>query len=140
LPSRRPDRAGDHFREIDMQRRNLFSAFGALMLAASLPAAAKCTVTLAFTNGEGTEITVLGDESQSRVNGGLWSKMSFSNAKLAAGQSRHVPWTPDLSCGGNAKRDLRFKYQKSSNNQIYEEMVDNIDLVDGSSVRVTLNN
>jgi hypothetical protein len=44
-----------------------------------------------------------------------------------------------MSCGGSAKRDLRFKYQKLSNNQVYE-MVDSIELTDGGQVRVTLNN
>lgn len=110
----------------------------AMLVATGLPASAKCTVTLKMTNGNAGHITVLGNDSQSRVNGGLWSKMSFTNTAIDGGQTRSVPWTTDLSCGGSAKRDLRFKYLKAANNQVFEEMVDNIDLSDGQTVRVTL--
>jgi opacity protein-like surface antigen len=109
----------------------------ATLLTAS-PAFAKCTVTLKMSNGNGEKITVLGADSQARVNGGTWSKMGFSNTPIASGADADVPWTTNMSCGGSAKRDLRFKYQSAPNNAVFEEMVDNIDLVDGGNVRVTL--
>jgi len=104
----------------------------------ALPAFAKCNVTLKMTNGNADKITVLGNDSQARVNGGTWSKMSFQNTAIKAGDQADVPWTTNMSCGGSAKRDLRFKYQVAPNNAVFEEMVDNIDISDGGSVRVTL--
>jgi len=112
--------------------------FAAAVALCTLPAFAKCNVTLKMTNGNGDKITVLGSDSQSRVNGGTWSKMSFQNTAIQAGDSADVPWTTNMSCGGSTKRDLRFKYQAAPNNAVFEEMVDNIDLSDGGSVRVTL--
>jgi hypothetical protein len=121
-------------------KQAVFAALAAAVLAVAGPAAAKCTVTLKLTNGESGKITVLGNDSQARVNGGLWSKMGFSNVTIDAGDVRDVAWTTNFSCGGSAKRDLRFKYQKASDNQVLQEMVDNIDISDGGTVRVTLNN
>jgi hypothetical protein len=43
----------------------------ALLASACSLASAKCTVTLKRTKGEGSCITVLGNDSQSRVYGGL---------------------------------------------------------------------
>jgi hypothetical protein len=119
-------------------KRSMLTTAVVLLAGAAGPAAAKCTVTLKMTNGEASTITVLGNDSQARVNGGLWSKMGFSNTAIAADATRSVPWTTNMSCGGSTKRDLRFKYQKG--NQVFEEMVDNIDLSDGGTVLVTLNN
>jgi hypothetical protein len=116
----------------------ILSTCTALLMAAGLPALAKCTVTLKLTNANGEKVTVLGNDSQARVNGGLWSKMGFQNTAIKAGDSSDVPWTTNMSCGGSAKRDLRFKYQAAPNNAVFEEMVDNIDLSDGGSVKVTL--
>ena len=113
-------------------------AAAAVALLAATPAIAKCTVTLKMTNGNREKITVPGADSQARVNGGTWSKMNFQNTAITSGASADVPWTPNMSCSGNAKRDLRFKYQSAPNNAVFEEMVDNIDLVDGGNVRVTL--
>jgi len=110
----------------------------ALALLAASPTFAKCTVTLKMTNGNSEKITVLGADSQSRVNGGTWSKMSFQNTEIKAGDNTDVPWTANMSCGGSAKRDLRFKYQSAPNNAVFEELLDNIDLVPGGNVRVTL--
>ena len=110
----------------------------AVLALCAAPAFAKCTVTLKMTNGNGEKITVLGADSQSRVNGGLWSKMGFQNTAIKAGDSSDVPWTTNMSCGGSAKRDLRFKYQSAPNNAVFEELADNIDLVDGGNVKVTL--
>jgi hypothetical protein len=118
--------------------RSMLATAVALMVVAAGPVAAKCTVTLKMTNGEGSTITVLGNDSQSRVNGLTWSKMGFSNTTIGAGDTRSVPWTTNFSCGGSAKRDLRFKYQKG--NQVFEEMKDNLDISDGGTVFVTLNN
>ncbi len=117
--------------------RILGVALAALLLTAGA-AHAKCTVTLKMTNGNGNRITVLGNDSQSRVNGLTWSKMGFSNTVIQAGAKADVPWTTNFSCGGSAKRDLRFKYQSAPNNQVFEEMVDNIDVTDGVPIAVTL--
>jgi hypothetical protein len=111
--------------------------FAALAIAAA-PVFAKCTVTLKMTNGNADKITVLGADSQARVNGGTWSKMNFQNTSIAAGDEADASWKTNMSCGGSALRDLRFKYQSAPSNTVYEEMVYNIDLVDGGSVRVTL--
>ncbi|MBS0445324.1 MAG: hypothetical protein JSR59_05160 [Proteobacteria bacterium] len=119
--------------------RHVIAAIGtSVCLAAAAPAMAKCTVTLKFKNANADKVTVRGDDSQSRVNGGWWSKMDFSNTTIAAGATGSVPWTTDMSCSGNAKRDLRFKYEDDKNNQVFEEMIDNIDLADGQTVDVTL--
>ena len=107
-------------------------------LLAAAPVFAKCTVTLKMSNGNGEKITVLGDDSQSRVNGGFWSKMKFHNTPIAAGASAETPWSPDMSCCGSAKRDLRFKYQSAPSNAVFEEVLNNIDVVDGVAVHVTL--
>jgi hypothetical protein len=47
---------------------------GALLFSGANHASAKCTVTLKFTNNNSNEITMLGADSQARVNGGTWSK------------------------------------------------------------------
>jgi len=112
------------------QRIRIFVlACGALL--AAIPAGAKCTVTLKFNNTDTHEITVLGDESQSRVNGGTYSKMNFQNVVIAPGGEGATSWKTNMSCGGNAKRDLRFKYRDSSDNNKYEKMVHNVDIDDG---------
>lgn len=117
----------------------VFAIVSAALAGGAVSANAKCTVTLKLKNTNSGTITVLGDESQSRVNGLTWSKMNFSNTVIQAGQTRDVPWTTNFSCGGSAKRDLRFKYQQSGSNNIYEEMKDNVDIEDGLSYSVTLN-
>jgi hypothetical protein len=101
------------------------------LLLASIPASAKCTVTLKFTNNDSHEITVLGDDSQARVNGGTYAKMNFQNVVLAPGATGSTSWTTNMSCGGHAKRDLRFKYRDSSDNDKYEKMVADVDIDDG---------
>lgn len=116
----------------------LLPAFAAMLALPTLEAAAKCTVTLKFVNKNSKDATALGAKSQSRINGGLWSKMNFSNVTVKPGQSKTVPWTLKMSCGGSKKRDLRIKYQESGTNQIYQENVDNIDIEDGLTYTVTL--
>lgn len=106
--------------------------------AAAWPAHAKCNVTLKLTNGNAAKITVLGEDSQARVNGGTWSKMNFQATAIPPGETRDVPWTTNMSCGGNAKRDLRFKYQQASNNNVYTELVENVQIDDGATERFTL--
>ena len=113
-------------------------AAAAVALLAATPAIAKCTVTLKMTNGNREKITVPGADSQARVNGGTWSKMGFHNTPIKAGDNTDVPWTANMSCGGSAKRDLRFKDQSAPDNAVFEELPDNIDLVPGGDVRVTL--
>jgi hypothetical protein len=103
----------------------------AVALFATPQADAKCTVTLEFTNSGAHAITVLGNDSQARVNGGTWSKMSFHNVTIQPGSTGHTSWTTNMSCGGGAKRDLRFKFQDSGDSNIYEKMVDNVDIDDG---------
>jgi hypothetical protein len=113
---------------------NKVSLFGVLacgLMAVSLPASAKCTVTLKFTNNDSHEITVLGSDSQARVNGGTYSKMNFQDVVIAPGGTGNTSWTTNMSCGGHAKRDLRFKYRDSGNNDKYEKMVSDVDIDDG---------
>jgi hypothetical protein len=107
----------------------VFSA--AVLLSTTANADAKCTVTLKFTNNESHEITVLGNDSQARVNGGTWSKMGFHNVTIQPGDTGNTSWTTNMSCGGSAKRDLRFKFQDSGDSNIYEKMIDNVDIDDG---------
>jgi hypothetical protein len=109
---------------------NRFQIFGVLvcgLLLAAVPAGAKCTVTLKFTNNDTHEVTVLGNDSQARVNGGTYSKMDFQDVVLAPGATGTTSWTTNMSCGGHAKRDLA----STGNNDKYEKMVANVDIDDG---------
>ena len=113
---------------------NRFHIFGVLacgLLLAAVPASAKCTVTLKFTNHDTHEITVLGNDSRARINGGTYSKMDFQDVVLAPGASGTTSWTTNMSCGGHAKRDLRFKFRDAGNSDKYEKMVANVDIDDG---------
>jgi hypothetical protein len=103
---------------------------GAIFVSAP-SASAKCTVTLKFTNNDSHEVTMLGNDSQSRVNFGTWSKMGFANVVIQPGATASTSWTTNMSCGGSAKRDLRFKFQDSGDSNKYEKMVDNVDIDDG---------
>ena len=110
---------------------HVFGLFACGMLLAAVPASAKCTVTLKFTNNDTHEITVLGNDSQARVNGGTYSKMNFQDVVVAPGATGSTSWTTNMSCGGHAKRDLKFKYRDSGDNDKYEKMVANVDIDDG---------
>jgi hypothetical protein len=102
-----------------------------VMLIAAPGAHAKCTVTLKFTNNDAHEITVLGNDSQVRVNGLTWSKMSFNDVTVQPGTTGNATWTSNMSCGGHAKRDMRFKYQDSGDGNKYQKTVNNVDIEDG---------
>lgn len=103
---------------------------GVLLLAAS-GAHAKCTVTLKFVNNDTHAITVLGNQSQSRINGLTWAKMSFSNVSLDPGATGTASWTTNQACSGNAKRDLRFFFNDESDGVNYSTVFDNRDIDDG---------
>jgi hypothetical protein len=107
------------------------AVFSAAVLFSPAQANAKCTVTLKFTDNDTHAITVLGNDSQARVNGGTWSKMGFHNVTIQPGATGNTSFTTNMSCGGSAKRDLRFKFQDSGDSNIYEKMVDNVDIDDG---------
>lgn len=109
----------------------LLSALSCALLFSAAEASAKCTVTLKFLNNDTHDITMLGNESQARVNGGTWSKMSFNNVVIKPGATGSTSWTTNMSCGGNAKRDLRLKYQDSGDGNTYPRMVDNVNIDDG---------
>ena len=109
----------------------LCSTLSCALLLSAAEASAKCTVTLKFTNNDTHDITMLGNDSQARVNGGTWSKMGFNNVTIKPGATGSTSWTTNMSCSGNAKRDLRFKYQDSGDSNIYPKMVDNVDIDDG---------
>ncbi len=115
-------------------------SLSAVMLVAAPGAHAKCTVTLKFTNNDAHEITVLGNDSQSRVNGMTWSKMGFNDVTIQPGATRNATWTTNMSCGGNAKRDLRFKYQDSGDGNKYQKTVNNVDIEDGLSYVYSIKN
>jgi hypothetical protein len=108
----------------------IFAVCGGLMLAAS-QASAKCTVTLKFKNNDNHKVTMLGNKSKARVNGGTWSKMNFNNVAIKPGEVGSTSWTTNMSCAGNAKRDMRFKYQDGGDSNIYEKLVDNVNIEDG---------
>jgi hypothetical protein len=101
---------------------------------------AKCSIILEFKNNDSHKITVLGDDSQSRVNGGLWSKMNFNDVTLEPGDIKTASWTPNMSCNGNAKRDVRFKYIDKNNNVKYPNLVNNIDFDDGQRYQFAFKN
>ena len=71
-----------------------------VMLIAATAAHAKCTVTLKFTNNDTHEITVLGNDSQARVNGLTWSKMNFNDVTVQPGATGNATSTTNMSCGG----------------------------------------
>lgn len=113
--------------------------FAALVLGAATGAAqAKCNVTLELKNGNGREITVMGNDSKAKVNGGTWSRMNFGTLTIPAGATRDASWVTNMSCSGNAKRDLKIEYQESGSNQTYTEHKDDIDVEPGVAVQVTL--
>jgi hypothetical protein len=124
-----------------MFKRSLMAlSLSAPMLLAATGASAKCTVTLKFTNNDAHEITVLGNDSQSRVNGLTWSKMGFNDVTVQPGATSNATWTTNMSCGGNAKRDLRFKYQDSGDGNKYQKTVNNVDIEDGLTYSYSIKN
>lgn len=124
-----------------MNRLSIITLSSVLLLAAA-GAQAKCTVTLRFTNTDAHEITIFGNDSQARINGLTWSKMSFNDVTLAPGASGNATWTTNQSCGGNAKRDLRFRFKDSAPNDgsKYSEVFENIDIEDGETYRFDIKN
>lgn len=109
-----------------------------LALLAAGAAQAKCNVTLELKNGNAKEVTALGSDSKAKVNGGTWSKMNFGNVTIPAGSTRDVAWVTNMSCSGEAKRDLKIAYQEKGSNQTYEEHKDDINVEPGVAVQVTL--
>lgn len=108
---------------------------------AAVPAAAKCTLTLKFNNNDSHRITVLGSESQARVNGGTWSKMRFNDVTIDPGESKTSSWTSNMSCGGRAKRDFRIRFEDSNNNVIYlNSRKNDVDIYDGQQLTWGLDN
>lgn len=109
-----------------------------LALGAAGAVQAKCNVTLELKNGNAKDVTALGSDSKAKVNGGTWSKMNFGNVTIPAGATRDVAWVTNMSCSGNAKRDLKIAYQEKGSNQTYEEHKDDINVEPGVAVQVTL--
>jgi hypothetical protein len=120
----------EHVMKVMSKSIAVFALCSGLMFVAS-QASAKCNVTLKFKNNDKHEITVLGNKSKSRVNGGTYSKMNFNNVKIKPGAVGSTSWRTNMSCGGNAKRDLKFKYQDGGDSNIYSKMVDNVNIEDG---------
>jgi hypothetical protein len=116
----------------------LFAVPALVALLAASAAQAKCNVTLELKNSNDRQITVLGSDSKAKVNGGTWSKMNFGNITIPAGQTRDASWVTNMSCSGNAKRDLKIEYQESGSNQTYTEHKDDINVEPGVAVQVTL--
>ncbi len=124
-----------------MNNRSLLAlSLSTMMMFAAATASAKCTVTLRFTNTDTHAITIYGNDSQSRVNGLTWSKMGFNDVTLQPGATANATWTTNFSCGGKAKRDLRFSYQDSGDNNTYQKTVNNLDVNDGSTYSYTFKN
>jgi hypothetical protein len=109
----------------------LYGLLAGAMLVSVRQASAKCTVTLRFTNNNSHAITVRGDDSQARVNGGAWSKMRFQDVIIQRAATVSTSWTTDMSCGGNARRDLRIKYLDAGDNIIYSERINDVNIEDG---------
>ena len=122
-------------------RKQLFTPIAALALwaAAGAPlASAKCTITLRFTNNNANEIQMLGSESQARVNGGTWSKMNFSNVTIQPGATGSTSWKTNMSCNGNALRDLRLKYKDNGDQIKYTENFNDYNFDDGDTVTIPI--
>lgn len=112
-----------------------------LSLLWSNSALAACTLTLRFTNYDSHRLTVLGSESQVRVNGGTWSKMNFNNVSLAPGETKTASWTSNMSCGGGAKRDFRIRFEDTGDNAMYSNAnKTDIDIYDGQTLTWVLQN
>lgn len=123
-----------------VKRALLAFCLSSATLFAAAGANAKCTVTLKFTNNDTHEITVLGGDSRSRVNGLTWSKMNFNDVTIQPGNTGNASWTTNMSCGGNAKRDFEFKYQDSGDGAKYVKTVNNIDIENGLTYAYTIKN
>jgi hypothetical protein len=121
-------------------RSRLTLILSSVLLLGASGAHAKCTVTLKFTNSDTHEITILGNDSQVRINGLTWSKMAFNDVKLQPGATGNATWTTNQSCGGNSKRDLRFKFQDSGDGNKYQKTVNNVDIEDGLTYSYTFDN
>lgn len=122
-----------------MLKRIFFCGALAGLMMSGGTALAKCTLTLKFTNNNANKITVLGSESQGRVNGGTWAAMDFNNVTLDPGASGSAAYTTKLACGGHAKRDFRIRYEDKGNNVIYMDTSKNdIDVYDGQTLTWTL--
>ena len=117
----------------------VLSVSGAMLVAAA-GAHAKCTVTLKFTNNDTHEITVLGSDSQSRINGLSFSKMNFNDVTIQPSGTGNATWTTNQACSGNAKRDLRIKFQDAGDGNKYQKNVNNVDIEDGLTYAYTLKN
>ena len=117
----------------------VLSLSGAMLVAAA-GAHAKCTVTLKFTNNDTHEITVLGSDSQSRINGLSFSKMNFNDVTIQPSGTGNATWTTNQACSGNAKRDLRIKFQDAGDGNKYQKNVNNVDIEDGLTYAYTLKN
>jgi hypothetical protein len=109
-----------------------------LALGSAAAVQAKCNVTLELKNGNAKQVTALGSDSKSKVNGGTWSKMNFGNVAIPAGATRDVSWVTNMSCSGEAKRDLKIAYQEKGSNQTYEELKSDVNVEPGVAVQVTL--
>jgi hypothetical protein len=124
-----------------MHSRSRFTFIAAsVLLLAATGAHAKCTVTLKFTNTDTHEITVLGNDSQARINGLTWAKMSFNDVTLQPGATGNASWTTNQACSGNAKRDLRFKFQDAGDGNKYQKTVNNLDVEDGLTYSYSFKN
>ena len=124
-----------------VNKRSLLAvSLSSVLLLAAADANAKCTVTLKFTNDDTHEITVLGNDSQARINGLTWAKMGFNDVTLQPGATGNATWTLNQSCGGNAKRDLRFKFQDTGDNNKYQKSVNNLDVTDGATYSYSFKN
>lgn len=111
----------------------------AAVVLGTAPAFAKCNVTVELKNSNAKSVTAIGSDSRARVNGGTWSKMNFGDVTIQPGATRDVSWVTNMSCGGEAKRDLEIAYQESGSNQTFTERKDDINVEPGVAVQVTLN-
>ncbi len=118
--------------------RPLAAAVVTLALIDAGAAQAKCNVTVELANKNAKSVTTLGNKSKARVNGGTWSKMNFGDVTIPAGATKDVSWVTNMSCSGDAKRDLRIAYQESGSNQTFEEHKDDVNVEPGVAVQINL--
>lgn len=123
---------------MNFHRPAIAAAIALLALSAAGAAQAKCNVTVELTNNNARSVTTLGSKSKARVNGGTWSKMNFGDVSIPSGATRDVSWVTHMSCGGNARRDLRIAYQESGSNQTYEETRNDVNVEPGVALQIRL--
>jgi hypothetical protein len=62
--------------------------------------------------------------------------MNFDNVTIQPGATGSTSWKMNMSCGGNAKRDLRLKYRDAGDGVKYQQNLNNHDFDDGDTLTI----